>query len=53
LESEVSYQDGFLTIGVGQGELAVVVEPAEPVGELGLGGFGLVEPERSVLGVWG
>src|SRR5512135_115222 len=45
-----SDKDRLLPVGVGKSETAVVVEATEPLGQVGLGGLGIVESERSEMG---
>src|SRR4051812_15148184 len=45
-----SDKDLLLTVGVGKGDAAVVMEASESFGEVGLGGLGVVEPERADSG---
>ena len=46
-KSTRSDKDLLLAVGVGKGQSSVVLEAAEPFGDVGLGGLGVVEPERT------
>src|SRR5215213_3361451 len=48
-KSTRSDKDGLLTVRVGKGESSVIMEASQPLGDIHLGGLGVVEPERRKL----